>query len=62
MKINSELTWSKILAFLILILGGVGAFYFHDKEVLTESFIYSGVVMGIKAGMSEYKKSKDKNV
>ena len=62
MKINSDLTYSKILAFLILILGGVGAFYFNSEAVLTEAFIYSGVVMGIKAGMSEYKKSKQPNV
>ena len=59
MRLNSELTYSKILAYLIFISGWIGSFVWDNPEILIQGFQYAGIVMAIKAGASEWRKYKN---
>lgn len=47
-KINMYMTTSKVLAFLILVIGSVYGFYFHDSSVLIATFAASSGVQALK--------------
>jgi hypothetical protein len=57
---NLVFTLSKLAAYLILIIGSMFAFYFHDATVLISSFGISGGLLGLK-NWSDSQVSKHNN-
>lgn len=56
-KIRIFLTTSKLLAFLILILGFISLFIINDKSIFELAIITSGSLMGIKTFSSSFGKN-----
>jgi len=48
-KINIFITFSKIIALIIIILGSIFSFYFKNSEVMIVSFSLSAGLSGLKA-------------
>ena len=47
-KVNIVLTASKVLAYLIFVIGVVYGFVFHDPSIMITAFSISGGLMGVK--------------
>jgi len=48
-KVNIEISLSKILAYIILILGSIYSFYTKESEVMIFAFSLSAGLMGLKS-------------
>lgn len=59
MKTDIIWTTSKILAYLVLIIGSIYGFMFKAPDVLMACFTASGVVISIKTGSEAYKNNKE---
>jgi len=58
MKVNIEITLSKILAYLILIIGSIYSFVFQDATVLMSTFAAASTVIAVKTYTSSQERKK----
>ena len=57
-RINIEWTLSKIMAFIVLIIGSIYAFYYQDSGVLIATFSACSAIIAVKTYTSSKEKQK----
>jgi len=57
-KISIEITLSKIMAYLVLIIGTIYAYYFNDTTVLIATFSAASAIIALKTYTSSIERQK----
>jgi len=58
MKVNIEITLSKILSYIVLVVGSVYSYIFQDASVLIATFSAASAIISIKTYMSSKERQK----
>jgi len=59
MKLNLEITMSKILAYLVLIIGSIYSFIFKDPTVLISTFGAASAIIAVKTFTASKERQKE---
>lgn len=57
-KFSIDITLSKILAYLVLIIGSVYSFYFNDATILIATFSAASAIIAVKTYTSSVERQK----